>query len=493
MTKELDSFVETQKKLIHVFLFNPDLIKKHSKYLNSELFDLDHKKTVSYLRYCMTSDSVPSVDGFEAFLDDHFNLEKVQKKSELTAFNSCLVSITEAERINSLLSDLKKNHLRRRSSQAISDYAESRKSKGDISANSELIDKLTRINSSIEDSVVEIKDLSRSGEEWIANLIDRRDNPKVRLLSGFREIDHTMSVGFQPGHLTMFVAPPANAKTGIMINIAANIFELYKENVLYVPLEMNTKEIMDRLVSRKSQVHLGKISNPAGGESEAITEDEILRIKKVWEEWQDEKFTQKFQLMKPGDQIKVSVLRNEIKQRISWFQPKVVFIDYVDGLESDKKYHRGDEEKGSILNSLRNMGAEMGFHIVTAAQMGRDAIRRLREQSEDNSEGMDSTDIRGGQVYAANSDQVYGQIKNRQSPDNLLDLFCIKSRHGPQSFPGGGMKTSLLIDLSRSIIRSQPRSEEIGWDESGEVEKLMTRPEEDFLDDLPESESETPF
>jgi hypothetical protein len=120
------------------------------------------------------------------------------------------------------------------------------------------------------------------------------------------------------------------------------------------------------------------------------------------------------------ERTKVSVLRRQIEKRLNQLQPKVVFVDYADNLLPDDRLSRSDLEMNDTLENLRRIGKSMKFAVVTAAQLGREGLKKLKESKNHN---LSSTDIRGGQVMAANSDTVYAQWKNPSNYDELYFLL----------------------------------------------------------------------
>ncbi|MEI6297207.1 MAG: DnaB-like helicase C-terminal domain-containing protein, partial [bacterium] len=207
--------------------------------------------------------------------------------------------------------------------------------------------------------------------------------------------------------------------TTIMVNVAINIFKYKNENVLYVPLEMPADEILMKIVSRETGVPLGLLEH-----ADKLSEEQIKRVGEEMEKWNS--LQNRFSIMEIKGRPKLSVIRREIEKRMSFFKPRIVFIDYADNVIPESKGHRSDLEMNDILEDMRQMGKALEFSVVSAAQLGRDGLKRLQEfQGNIDKMGLGSTDVKGGQVMTANSDNVYGQIRNPANPNGELIFTCI--------------------------------------------------------------------
>ena len=271
--------------------------------------------------------------------------------------------------------------------------------------------------------------------------------------------DEVISVANIGKHQTYDIAMPTHHNfvannvithnTTMMVNIAINLFKKSGVNVMYIPLEMAYEEIMSKIVSRETGIDLFRIE-----QAEKLTEDEIKRVDAELEKW--ESMASRFSILKMSERTRVSTIRREIEQRISYFKPRVVFIDYIDNLLPDfSRGNRSDLEINDMIEDMRNMGGALGFSVVSAAQLARDALKRIKEEKDGKHSPLSSTDIRGGQVYTANSDNVYAQLKN---PDNPTQLFfsCIKSRFGPTTFRNSASRAILAVKPNIALIESEP-------------------------------------
>jgi replicative DNA helicase len=88
-------------------------------------------------------------------------------------------------------------------------------------------------------------------DETMARLSVRQDGITPGLETGYRKID-IMTGGLQPSTMTILAARPSQGKTALAMEIARHV--AVSEPVLFVSLEMNRRELGDRLLSSHSGV-----------------------------------------------------------------------------------------------------------------------------------------------------------------------------------------------------------------------------------------------
>jgi replicative DNA helicase len=206
--------------------------------------------------------------------------------------------------------------------------------------------------------------------------------------------------------------------TNTMMNIGLNIYEK-GHNVLFVPLEMNRIDLAGRIVSNRAKIEFNKMAHPR-----LLSDEELLRIKeaKVWLNQ-----NHKFAILDVSERTSVESLRRQIEKHAIYFKPDLVVIDYIALMEVDKA-QRNDLAIGEILKNLRFMGRRYGFHIMSAAQIGRAALMKIREEGFEAARP-DSTALRGSHEYSADSDSIFALFPNPEET-NKLKVFCIKARWG---------------------------------------------------------------
>lgn len=447
-------------------------------------FDKIHHCILSGVIYAFNNDVLLTRQTYKDFLAQHKVLTPEQRAAEVAIYNRCLMRGGNRNDIPMLLEKVQSANIRRKTAIALNEFKKDKEKLGDLGANRALIEKLTALESDAAESKVKILELHKAKDGFMERLYERRNNPHSRLICNIPEIDETMNVGFKVGHLTMFCADVGSFKTTMMVNVGLNLFHQSHQqaNILYIPLEMPAEEILQKIVARETQIPFSLIEH-----SEKLSEEQIKMIAMEMDKWGN--LQHRFHIMESAERTKVSQLRREVEKRISYFAPRMVIVDYADNLLADNIRARSDEQMNDTLEDLRKMGAALGFGVITAAQLGRDALKKLKEASEKN-QRITSTDIRGGQVMSANSDTVYAQWRNPAQPNEELIFTCIKARHGKNIFSNNRDKTILKVRPDIGLIESPNR---LGWNGSDNdplLKGFNTPPPLSAMDNLPEDDEE---
>lgn len=306
----------------------------------------------------------------------------------------------------------------------------------------------------------DIRKLSETRTQYIRDVREGKIKEEPLVLSGIKEIDYTMVTGFEKGTLTLICADVGVYKSTTMLNIGLNVWK-FNHNVLFVPLEMNRDQMWRRACAREARIKLEILTRNI----KDMTPEQFEKIEKMNEGW--EKIPSKFYIMEEPGNTTVSKIERQIERNIEVIKPKLVVIDYIANLTADReRYERNDLEIGDMLKSMRQMGKDLDFAVLSAAQIGREALKRLRKAGANRDKPtINSEDIRGSHEYAADADNIYAQLKSTSQPTELLDLYAVKSRNGPTTFEDGSIRAMLEIQPQYGIIKSLMNYDEINDDD----------------------------
>lgn len=440
-----DENIAYEEQLINILLNNKDSVKEFVTGCKIEYFDKSHEFLLSGIIWAFNEGVQLTRQSYKAFIDGVVKVPATAV-AQTAAYNRCHMRITKKDDLPMLMAKVKEAYIRRMSIQYIKEYTKDRDQKGDLEANRILATKMMSLETNTSQAKTECVDIFSADfkKKFMEDLDYRAKNQIPRIICGIDEIDFTMSVGFKPGTLTIFCAAPGAFKTTIMMNVSLNIYHLSNVDTLFMPLEMPYEMMAQKIISRETRVPFDKIEH-----AEQLTDDEKRRIGDEFDKLNSQ--NNRFRLLKIADKTKLSVIRAEIDKRMSYFQPKIVVIDYVDNLIPDVRQSRNDLELRDMFDDMIKMGEYYGFAVITAAKLSRDALKRVREQR-DGKQELDTTDIHGGQEFGGNATNIYGQLKNPNQPGSLLDFFCIKSRYGRNIFRGNKMKSSLKLRPEIGLI-----------------------------------------
>lgn len=284
--------------------------------------------------------------------------------------------------------------------------------------------------------------LTRGRIEYIEKIRRGEIEEDPIILTGIKEIDETMVTGLEKGTLTMFCADVGGFKSAMMLNVGLNVWES-GHNVLFVPLEMHRDQIWRRMCARQTRIDSKILTRGLKN----MTDEQLAKIYEM--EKKEQERVQQFYIMEKPGRTTVPIIEREIKKHIDIFQPRLVVVDYVANLQSHiDRRGRNDLEIGDMLKEMREMGKELNFAVISAAQLGREALKRLRKTGANKDKPtINSEDIRGSHEYSADADNIYAMMRNSQQPGSRLHLFCVKARNGTTYFGGDNEKVRASLHV----------------------------------------------
>lgn len=118
------------------------------------------------------------------------------------------------------------------------------------------------------DSTKHIKEILEQRVEEHMELVDNPDKiNEHKIMSGYNKLDDYTN-GFKPGELIVLAARPAMGKTAFALNIVLNAALKHGKSVAFFSLEMGAEQIVDRLLSAVSEIHMGKMQKGQLNESD---------------------------------------------------------------------------------------------------------------------------------------------------------------------------------------------------------------------------------
>jgi len=296
------------------------------------------------------------------------------------------------------------------------------------------------------DCVVRVVD---AGEELETNIqkyhIDRKLHPEkyIGIKTGIKEIDEAFASPLGQGELTLFMAPPGGGKTTVMLAVADAIWRNSKKNVLYASLEMDTLKIGMKHVCNNAAVSFSNM------EEATLTEVNKKDLEATFDERRALSEIAKFKFLEisTAGLISTRVLEANIKALLaSGTIIDVLIVDYLELLfppEASREDHW--IKMGYICKFLRGLGKKYGFSVISAVQMKRDAISRIRK-SKDGKMDFGADDAQGSNQISADADRIYALWIDPQD-DRYIKLFTAKNRYGKKSYD-----CSLYFDAACSRI-----------------------------------------
>lgn len=327
---------DLEKEIIGNILLDPNNIKK---IIISEniFFDIKNRFIFKLLLKQYEDYKTVSIVGisenYRHLFNEKFNI------NEIITIMSNAMNDTVGSNIDYLQETLFDRYVKRKILDAISSYNSNR-----ISTD-ELFEKIHKYES------LSIKQLDNTlTEEEIFNVVNSKNkniNFKFKKLSDVANI--------QEHDLVVVAARPGIGKTGFLLNLIEDLSSKY--NCILFNMEMNEKQVYQRLVSINTNIDMKYLDKPQ-------SDYQLNYIKKGCKEISDKKI----KIISAGQTIS-SIRRkiiNESKQ-----EHTLIFIDYVGLIGSSERGQSNYERVTSIVKELRQISLDYNCTIFLAAQINR--------------------------------------------------------------------------------------------------------------------------
>lgn len=345
-------------------------------------------------------------------------LEKVGGYTYLTSLLDCVPSSGNIEHYATLI---KKHAELRKLIAAAEDIAQKSYGPGRhiLELKSELEEKLSVIGVNLKDRTEYLREIF---PEFFENLerISQHKNSIPGVSTGFVDLDRVTN-GFKPGQLVIVAARPSVGKTAFALNMAKHMAFVQnpdeRKPIPIFSLEMEKKELLERLISSEARIPLDIVSsgrldkNQWDGLSLAIG-----RLSAV--------------LIKIND---TAIHINEIKAIATRIYNRSesgigpIFVDYLQIVQGTKEYR--EQEIAELSRELKRLAKKLGTTIIALSQLNRnlenrtDRRPRLSDLRESGSLEQDA-DV----VLFIYRDEVY----NDETPEpGIAEINIAKQRNGP--------------------------------------------------------------
>lgn len=185
------------------------------------------------------------------------------------------------------------------------------------------------------------------------------DNSGV-LSTGYYALDAKLT-GLRPGALTIVAARPAMGKTAFGLNIIANACIYNHIPGAFFSLEMTSDELLHRTISNLASINGNAIRR------QKLTQDEWNRYLQA-----SERCTNEHLYVDDTPAISISVLRDRVKRMYNQYGIRILVVDYLQLMCSDKKrIQNREQEVADISRGLKAIAKELHIPVVALSQLNR--------------------------------------------------------------------------------------------------------------------------
>lgn len=175
---------------------------------------------------------------------------------------------------------------------------------------------------------------------------------------GYKNLDKAFG-GFMPQDFVIIAARPSMGKTAVAINLALNFALKSKAKTAFFNLEMGKAQIIERAVASLTDIHMQNIKN---GKLDDAQWNLVAEASSKLIESPLRIFDKVFTLRKLKEECKRMKLQGGLD---------IVFIDYLQLINSEEKQENRTQDISKISRSLKLMAKELDITVISLSQLSR--------------------------------------------------------------------------------------------------------------------------
>ncbi len=255
-------------------------------------------------------------------------------------------------------------------------------------------------------------------EHWESNHREYCQNGSVTqrgIDSGYPELNKLIH-GLCPGNLIVLAARTSVGKTALALNIAHHVgFNLGLPTAIF-SLEMQTPELVQRLMCIESQVNYEHL------ESGKSTDSEIAKVRQAVDKFQQGTVLIHDKGGQKASQIKAGARRIKEKSDI-----KLLIIDYLQLVNANRSSDVRQNEVAEVSRELKTLAKDLDIPVLCLAQLSRKAEERESKRPV-------LSDLRESGAIEQDSDIVMfltrPSVYDPYDRPGMAYLHIAKNRHG---------------------------------------------------------------
>ncbi len=261
-----------------------------------------------------------------------------------------------------------------------------------------------------------LKDLQAKQEAFATR--DPKQALVTGLSSGFVDLDR-ITGGFNPSNLIILAARPSMGKTALALNIASYVSFKQNTPVAVFSLEMNSDELLHRLICSTAEVESEKIKMGS------IDGYEYQKVVAAVNEMNKHSLIIDDQ---PG--MKITDLRARARRLKEVHGIGFMVIDYLQLLSGSKSFYNSENrqnEISEISRMLKNLARELNIPVLCLSQLSRKVEERAGHRPM-------LSDLRESGSIEQDADLVMFVFRreyyNASDKPGMAELLVAKNRHG---------------------------------------------------------------
>lgn len=203
--------------------------------------------------------------------------------------------------------------------------------------------------------------------EVIQDLISKK-RASLGVQTGFIDLDKLIG-GFREGQFIIIAARPAMGKSSFALNLAFNAAVSYDLNIALFTLEMETQEIIMRMLSSAAEVPMQSMLRGTGidetGLERIVTVGEVLRDCHLF-------------IDDDGHQTLNQIRARTRRLRAELGKLDMIIIDYLQLMSAEEKWNADNRQQqiSDISRGLKILAKELGLPVIALSQLNRQVETR---------------------------------------------------------------------------------------------------------------------
>lgn len=277
---------------------------------------------------------------------------------------------------------------------------------------------LTQFDTS--DSTKHIKDILEQRVEEHMELVDNPEKiNEHKTMSGYPKLDDFTN-GFKPGEMIVLAARPSMGKTAFALNLVLNAALKQGKSVAFFSLEMGSEQIVDRLLSAVSEIHMTRMQRGQLNESDFAELGEAM-----------EKLGETSIFVDDQGGATIPMLKSKLRKiKIERGALDMVVIDYLQLMSGVWSKFAGNrvQEISEISRGLKELARELKIPIIALSQLARKVEERVDKKPQ-------LSDLRESGAIEQDADTVIMLYRDEYyDPDTdrkgTADVLIRKNRNG---------------------------------------------------------------
>lgn len=269
---------------------------------------------------------------------------------------------------------------------------------------------------------------NRKTFEWIHNIIsttvkniEETAASKKSVLgvpTGFLDLDRKLG-GLRPGQLVIVAARPAMGKTSFALNLASNAAVQYDKKVGIFTMEMESDELLMRMMSSASEVSMDNMLKGFG-----MNQKKMLRIAGAAEVLS----SKEIYIDDSGANtiLDIRAKTRRLKAEIKGLD--LIIIDYMQLMSASRNRENRQQEISEISRSLKILAKEIGIPVIALSQLNRGLENRDDKRPK-------LSDLRESGAIEQDADIVMfiyrDEVYNEETEEpGVSEIIIGKNRHG---------------------------------------------------------------